>query len=169
MNKIMITMMAVMLLSVICAFAANIVVIPDDLIVKQGETKYTLVQTNPAEARTVKIDSIIDKCDTNDVCLNAVVNDGNGEIYVRFDEPSDPLNPLSTSTNSTGNAIINVTLSSTAPDGFYYRYYVSTPAGRYPAIAGPTVHNGGIPEFPTAAVPILMSMVGFGLVFRSKL
>ncbi|MBU4300449.1 MAG: hypothetical protein ABIF85_07840 [Nanoarchaeota archaeon] len=147
------------------AFAnLTIKITPNPVIVMVGTTGNAVVQiidTDVTGNHDVSIDGYICK-DTDgnrNTCESTFINQVNAEMYVTFDNGL-----LGAVTNSTDEALLNITLSANAPSDVNYLFIVRSKLGWQEAVVTGETTSVPIPEFPSFAVPAVLSMISMGLV-----
>ncbi|MBU4246317.1 hypothetical protein L6303_01545 [archaeon] len=110
----------------------------------------------------VYIDSWICK-DTNgnrNTCEGPLLSNGGGEIKVTFAN-----NLFSSQTDSSGNAGLKIALGPGADAGANYLFKIRANNGGWQeAVVTGESNAVPIPEFPTSAAPVILSMLSIGLV-----
>lgn len=147
------------------AFAnLTINVTPNPAIVTVGTTGNAVVHvldTDKAGNHDVYIEGTICK-DTDgnrNTCEETFINQANSEINVTFDNGL-----LGAKTNSTDDALLKITLGAGAPSKANYLFIVGSRFGWQQAVVTGETDSVPIPEFPTSAVPVALSMLSMGLV-----
>ncbi len=137
---------------------------PNPVMVTVGTTENAVVQitdTDKSGDHDVSIDGFICK-DTDgnrSTCEATLTNQANPEINVTFDNGL-----LGTKTNSTDEAMIKITLAASAPTDVNYLFRVRSAEGWQEAVVTGETNSVPIPEFPSAAMPVALSMLSMGLV-----
>lgn len=132
-----------------------------DIEIVGGSTDYATARATPEGLHELEIEDLICKDTDRDYICDSYIGNPSEEISVVFTDTG----ALTATTDSSGEAAIAITLNPTATHGARYVYRVRTVDGGWKE-AEATASATAIPEFPSAALPAMISMIAYGLMRR---